>query len=402
MAEINSKKQIFNGYLNTQKVQKLEKPLPPLIKGSEETFTLNLTESILDKIVYLCREFPTKEWSGVLFWNFEGSLEDIQSLKVKAFDFYPLDLGSATYTEFSHSPKFAGYIAKHPELMDARMGLIHSHNNMGTFFSGTDTNTLREMSPEYGCYLSLIVNNAGTYTAALGVKASVISEIKSEVKETISYEGLDYKSVVIKKNPKIEDTKDEKLVVLRTDCKIVKEGKDFDNTDFINSVNELKTNKENQSFNRGSLHTKTVGNTNNPKLGYQTYLPFKENKTQILSSQGSLETIQFITRLIAQSYFLEIANTKSFDENVAMAMKFIPKNLSHDEYSTMIYDMIDPLMSFMGILKTTDQIQLLESLLVRFATLKSKNLYYEEIYENLDSFYEQLVEEPEEDYVINN
>ena len=54
---------------------------------------------------------------------------------------------------------------------------------MSTFFSQTDTATLKEEGRDRNNFVSLIVNNAGTYTAAITRK------IKSkQVKESISYE----------------------------------------------------------------------------------------------------------------------------------------------------------------------------------------------------------------------
>lgn len=54
---------------------------------------------------------------------------------------------------------------------------------MSTFFSGTDTATLEEEGRDRNNFVSLIVNNAGSYTAA------ITRRIKSkQVKESVSYE----------------------------------------------------------------------------------------------------------------------------------------------------------------------------------------------------------------------
>lgn len=54
---------------------------------------------------------------------------------------------------------------------------------MSTFFSGTDTATLKEEGTDRNNFVSLIVNNAGTYTAA------ITRRIKSKhIKEDLSYE----------------------------------------------------------------------------------------------------------------------------------------------------------------------------------------------------------------------
>ena len=44
---------------------------------------------------------------------------------------------------------------------------------MATFFSGTDTDTLREEGNKRNHFVSLIVNNAGTYTAGITRKVDI-------------------------------------------------------------------------------------------------------------------------------------------------------------------------------------------------------------------------------------
>ena len=58
-------------------------------------------------------------------------------------------------------------MAENQELLDCKMGLIHSHNNMKTFFSGTDLHTLNVEGNERNHFVSLIVNNEGNYTAGI-------------------------------------------------------------------------------------------------------------------------------------------------------------------------------------------------------------------------------------------
>jgi len=55
-----------------------------------------------------------------------------------------------------------------PSLKKAYMGLIHSHNTMGAFLSGTDTSTIQDMAPDEGFYGSLVVASAGKALHAFG------------------------------------------------------------------------------------------------------------------------------------------------------------------------------------------------------------------------------------------
>ena len=149
--------------------------LPPLIKKSS-TFKMVVPENVENKIRYLLHKFPSTEWSGVLFYTFTGSFEN-KDLLITCQDVFPMDLGNATYTEFNMSEDVASYMAENIELFECELGLIHSHHSMSTFFSGTDTSTLREEGNERNCFVSLIVNNEGTYSAAITRKVKTETQV---------------------------------------------------------------------------------------------------------------------------------------------------------------------------------------------------------------------------------
>lgn len=129
------------------------------------------------KIRFVCQKVWDTEWSGTLFFTHEGSFEN-NDLVIRCVDIYIMDIGTKTYTEFDMNPDVIAYMCENPELLDCQMGLIHSHNNMSTFFSGTDTATLEEEGRDRNNFVSLIVNNAGTYTAAITRKVKRHSQIK--------------------------------------------------------------------------------------------------------------------------------------------------------------------------------------------------------------------------------
>lgn len=135
------------------------------------TYKLIIPDLVQRKIREWCYHFPTKEWSGTLFYTVEGSFED-NSLVITCKDIYVSDIGSATYTEFDHSADIVTYQAMN-DLLDCYTGLIHSHNQMATFFSGTDKNTLIEEGMDMPHFLSLIVNNVGVYTAKITRRVSL-------------------------------------------------------------------------------------------------------------------------------------------------------------------------------------------------------------------------------------
>ena len=108
-----------------------------------DTFKLIIPEEVEKKIRYICQQIWKDEWSGTLLYKPEGRFED-GTLAIRCVDIYVMDIGTAAYTEFDMSPDVISYMADNPELLDCQMGLSHSHNNMATFFSGTDTATMKE------------------------------------------------------------------------------------------------------------------------------------------------------------------------------------------------------------------------------------------------------------------
>lgn len=151
-------------------------------KSGTYNYKLIIPAEVERKIRFTCQKVWNTEWSGTLFFTHEGLFEN-NDLVIRCVDIYIMDIGTQAYTEFDMNPDVIAYMCENPELLDCQMGLIHSHNNMSTFFSGTDTATLKEEGRDRNNFVSLIVNNAGTYTAA------ITRRIKSkQVKESVSYE----------------------------------------------------------------------------------------------------------------------------------------------------------------------------------------------------------------------
>ena len=153
-----------------------------ILKKQDNTYKLIITPELEEKIRFLCARFPNNEYSGVLFYDYTGRFED-NSLVLTAKDFCLMDYGSATYTEFDKSAEICNYMIEH-DLLECQQGLMHSHDQMPTFFSGTDLGTLQEEGSDMNNFLSLIVNNAGQYTAAITRKVKHIPHVT----EVLEYE----------------------------------------------------------------------------------------------------------------------------------------------------------------------------------------------------------------------
>ena len=163
----------------TQKnLEETKKALPPLIQKSA-TYKLIVPAKVEEKIRYLQRRYPSTEWSGVLFTTHSGSFEN-GDLVITCHDIYPMDLGTSTFTQYNMDETVASYIADNIELFDCDLQLVHSHHSMQAWFSGTDINTLREEGNERNCFVSLIVNNEGTYCAAVTRKIQSKAEVTTK------------------------------------------------------------------------------------------------------------------------------------------------------------------------------------------------------------------------------
>lgn len=124
--------------------------------------------SRLDTIIkyYICR-FPSREFSGTLFYKVQGSFEK-GDLVITGIDFLLQDIGTGVSTEFEQSSDVVSYMIENNLVEDGiYQGLLHSHHSMEAFFSAVDLNTLEHEGTNRSHFLSVIVNTKGKYTGAI-------------------------------------------------------------------------------------------------------------------------------------------------------------------------------------------------------------------------------------------
>jgi len=113
----------------------------------------------MSDINYLHNSIGRVEWSGVLFYSIlEGDISDPKSLVLRAERIFPLNKGTMSYTEYEIGPEIFNFYDGVEGSDDMRIGHIHTHHGMGTFFSGTDQSELHSNADKHVFYLSLIVN----------------------------------------------------------------------------------------------------------------------------------------------------------------------------------------------------------------------------------------------------
>lgn len=240
-----------------------------------DTYNIVIPEDVEAKIRFLCSRVWSTEWSGVLFYKPSGNFED-NTLSIRCVDIFPMDIGSSTYTEFDMSPDVIGYMTDN-ELLDCQTGLIHSHNNMSTFFSGTDINTLKEEGRDRNHFVSLIVNNAGSYTAAITRKIKYVETRK------LSYDTFEGEKVV-----DAEETFEESEEMEYFPLNICFENKPKDGfQEIAKRLEEIKKAKEEKAKAAPKSTTYQGYSGYSGYQGYSGYGAYKSPTTALGSTTGS-------------------------------------------------------------------------------------------------------------------
>lgn len=212
------------------------KPVLELVHR-QDIFKIVIPVEVEKKIRFLCKNIWDVEWSGILFYKVEGAFED-KSLTIRCVDLFQMDIGTSAYTEFNVSPDMATYMVDHPELLEEGIyqGLIHSHNNMATFFSGTDTATLSAEGNDMAHFVSLIVNNAGKYTAGITRKYKCVQTV-SEKYTYPTWNGE------VREGVETFDIEEEKLEWFNLDIVFEDATDDFE-TEMMERLKEIKESKK--------------------------------------------------------------------------------------------------------------------------------------------------------------
>jgi hypothetical protein len=148
---------------------------------------LIISKNLSQKVNYLHSVHGKVEWSGALLFSVEeGDITNPSKLILKAQDLYLMDVGSSAYTEYEMGTEITKLYAKFPQadqficaekgIFPWKVGQIHTHHNMGAFFSPTDEKELRTNAPNHSYYLSLIVDWKCEYKARIGIYGSVEEE----------------------------------------------------------------------------------------------------------------------------------------------------------------------------------------------------------------------------------
>lgn len=164
-----------------------------------------------------------------MFYTVEGTIKDPKNFKITLKDILPMDKGSTAETEFSYDRRYIDYLMNDPERTEWRSGLIHSHNNMAVFFSGTDDEELSKNSKAHNYYLSVVVNNKLDIVGRVAITASA-KEIITAPFNALDEDGKPY---TMESLP-LSVTKDK---LYHYECQMsYDKGSELEDSEFLNSV----------------------------------------------------------------------------------------------------------------------------------------------------------------------
>lgn len=171
----------------------------------------------------MCNKISSVEWSGVLFYKSSGRIH-YDDFKIELVDIFPMHKGTGTSTGFNfHDPKFIKWQAENIEFVKKhRFGLVHSHNNIDAFFSGTDNEELIDNADAFPYYLSVVVNNKGKYVAKIAQRMVHIDYGQKYVTKDDDGNEIEIN---------VDGGKEESTLFIS--CKVTKEGKTYDVDDWF-------------------------------------------------------------------------------------------------------------------------------------------------------------------------
>ncbi|MHA1199669.1 MAG: hypothetical protein ACTSQF_10115 [Candidatus Heimdallarchaeaceae archaeon] len=168
--------------MSKYKYKKPEKKVVYPTIEMEEKGRLNIPNNIMAQINYLHGKVGKEEWSGMLLYDVvSGSPADVENFVLVAKHIFLMDIGTKAYTEYSPDGDIVDIYDNIEEAMEWKTGHIHTHHDMGAYFSSTDTGELNDNVDKHNYYLSLIVAFDSRYHA----KVAFLSDV--ETKSSMNY-----------------------------------------------------------------------------------------------------------------------------------------------------------------------------------------------------------------------
>jgi len=233
---------------NNITVQKTKKPeINYPIVTSEKKGKLIISSELKSQIDLFHLIAGSTEWSGILLYNVtKGDIENPKDLLIETKAMFPMDIGTPGYTEYDYDERVLDMYDLYPNALteEWRLGHIHTHHNMGAYFSGTDLQELKDNIDNHAYYLSLIVNFEGKYCAKLCVKA----ERNMTQKSTLKYSGL----FSDKENDLTLNSEKKESIVYSVDLDIELPQEEENSISFIGEIIKLKNTSKKGNYSWGN------------------------------------------------------------------------------------------------------------------------------------------------------
>jgi len=258
---------------------------------------LIISKEVLAQISYFHHKVGKFEWSGLLFYRIiSGEVTTPGSLVLKAERIYLMDIGSYSYTEFSPDEGIVDFYEKYPESTTMKWGMVHSHQEFNTFFSGTDMDELKSNAGAHNFYLSLIVNfkDGGNFCAKIGIIAEAEVETKYNFFHGLNFLGL---------NEKLPKVKEKRLMTI--DCIVEYELDTFD-TDRYDSI---KTKKEEEAKKKAEA-SKNVEFPTYPSKSHGKQLSFDD---QFYVPKTANELDSYLAKAVTMDFKFRGSLKEAFD-----------------------------------------------------------------------------------------
>ena len=142
----------------------------------------------------LCQKIPNLEWSGYAIFKEHGNIvTDPENFWIEVTEIFPMSVGTAGAVDQEPDSKISRHLMSYHKRGEEvpSYGTVHSHHNMGVFFSGTDYADLEENAQAHNYYLSIVFDNMGKVIAHIGQVAK--DQITgTQVRVVLDGEGMEH------------------------------------------------------------------------------------------------------------------------------------------------------------------------------------------------------------------
>ena len=149
--------------------------------------TILIPNKIISKITLAHKLISNVEWNGVILYRTVDNVP-IDITKPNHFiveDLVIVNIGTSGAFDYV-ADESMNLVNSSPYILDCLQGLVHTHHNMGAFFSGTDMDEIAK-SVDMNVYLSLVVDFKGAYVAKLLLVGEQNIKHVNELANTVIY-----------------------------------------------------------------------------------------------------------------------------------------------------------------------------------------------------------------------